>query len=634
MPDLAGHLGAVDRASLFDALEHAATRVGLALFVVHVDADPPAVLYGSELLAGFVGRPVAELVGRPPWELVAPAQRARVAEIIASRGPGAPPITLHEFEIERPDGTRRTIEVGVARITTSGAELAVCYFRDTTEQQAALSALRRSEERFRSLIEHAPDGVVLMQDGRIVLANPVAVRMFGEADSTTVHGRLLWDFLPPDETARARERMARLFAGTEVAASEYRLIHDNLVVEVHSVACEYDDKPAILGFVRDATERLRMQEQLFRADRLAALGTMAATVAHEINNPLTYLQLNLQRLEREAATEPDPARALVLREHLTNALHGVERVARIVRDLQVYSRAQGDDEPEAAVDVVAVVERALHMVEHDLRHRAQLVRRYPDEPALVDGSAARLEQVVINLLVNALQALDGKGPQVNRITIEIDVAADSVQIAITDTGLGLADPDRIFEPFFTTKPQHVGTGLGLFVCKQLVERMRGRIAVVSSSIRGTKLAVTLPRRHAPLPPPPTRSARIPGDRLRVLVIDDEPHVRRAIRNVLASEHDVEIVGDGEAALAALAATTTAFDVILCDLMMPHLNGRDVYEQIRARWPGLERRIVFITGGAFVPALATFLDSVENLTLLKPFTIEGIREIVRQARTQS
>jgi len=191
----------------------------------------------------------------------------------------------------------------------------------------------------------------------------------------------------------------------------------------------------------------------------------------------------------------------------------------------------------------------------------------------------------------------------------------------------------MFEPFFTTKSAQQGTGLGLFVCKQIVERMRGRIAVVSTGVRGTKLAVTLPRRSAPLPQPAAESVRAPAaDRLRVLVIDDEPHVRRAIRNVLASEHDVEVVGDGEAALAMLA--TAQYDVILCDLMMPQLTGRDVYEQIRARWPGLERRIVFITGGAFVPALAAFLDSVDNPTLLKPFTIEGIREIVRQARQGS
>ncbi|HSD86250.1 MAG TPA: PAS domain S-box protein [Kofleriaceae bacterium] len=629
MADLVGHLGAVDRASLFDSLERAATRVGLALFVVHIDAAPPVVLYGSELLAEFVGRPVKDLVGRPPWELVAPSQQARVRETIASRGPGAQPITM-QFEIERPDGTRREIEVGVARITTSGAELAVCYFRDNTDERAVGTALRRSEARFRSLIENAPDGVVILQQGRFVLANPAAVRMFAVPDFEAVRGRQLIDFLPPSEAARAAERITQLYAGMPGQSAEYRLIPNNLVVEVHSVLCEYDDKPAILSFVRDVTERRRMQEQLFRGDRLAALGTMCATVAHEINNPLTYLQLNLQRLEGAAATEQDPARAAMLREHVASALHGVHRVAKIVRDLQAHSR-DINDEPETPVDVVSVVERVLQMVEHDLRHRAQLVRRYATEPAIIDGSAGRLEQVMLNLLLNAIQALDGSEPAANQITIEIEIG-DDVTIAVSDTGPGIRDPDRVFEPFFTTKPIGEGTGLGLSVCKQLVDHMRGRIEIVRTNKHGTKLAIALPRRRAPVPQRAPVAEQVSGDRLRVLVIDDEPHVLDAMKDLLESEHHVDTVGDGESALVAIAAAE--YDVILCDLMMPRMNGRDVYERIRAHRAGLERRLVFVTGGAFVPALASFLESVDNLKLRKPFTLEHVLALVQEARRRT
>ncbi len=626
--DLGGHLDGADKASLFDALEQAATRVGLALFVVHVDAAPPTVIFASDLLGTIVGRPSKEMVGRPPWELVAPAQQARVRETIASRGRGAPPTTMATI-VERPNGKRRDVEVGVARIMTDDGELAVCYFRDTTGEHAALEALGRSETQFRSLIENAPDGVVILQEGRIVLANPIAVQMFGGRDFEAVRGRLLADFLPPSEAARAMHRIAKLYAGAAIESSEYQLTN-GLVVEVHSVVYEYYDKPAILAFVRDVTERRRMQEQLYRGDRLTALGTMAATVAHEINNPLTYMQLHLQALDREAATDPNPARAEMLRGHISDALHGVARVATIVSDLRAYSREQGE-EPQTPVDVVAVVERALQMVEHDLRHRAQLVRRFPDEPAVIDGSAGRLEQIVINLLVNALQALDGTDPSKERITVEID-AGRYVTIIVTDTGPGIAEPARLFEPFFTTKASGNGTGLGLFVCKQLVEQMHGRIEIVSTSRKGTSLAVTLPRRDSPLPQPTIRSTDVLGDRFRILIIDDEPHVRHAIANLLACDHEVESVGDGESALAILAGSH--FDVILCDVMMPHMNGRELYERIRASWPGLERRIVFVTGGAFVPSLAGFLDSVDNLTLRKPFTVEHVLELVREAQQRA
>jgi PAS domain S-box-containing protein len=612
MADLTGHLSTVDRASLFDALERAATRVGLALFVVHVNANPPTVIYASGLLAEFVGRARAELVGRPPWELVAPALHDHVREIIANRGPGAPPLTV-QTEIVRPDGTQRTVEVGVARVTTNDAELGLCYFRDTTDEQTAASSLRKSEERFRSLIEHAPDGIVIIQDGRLMLANQAAAGLLGVSDAAAVRGRPLAEFLLPTDDSRLKDRMAQIHAGTALEWSEYQMPHGPLV-EVHSVTYEYDDRPAILTFVRDVTERRRMQAQIIRNDRLAALGTMAATVAHEINNPLTYLQLNLQRLEQTAT--PDG------REYLASAMHGVERIARIVRDLRTYSR-DNSETPEMPVDVVATVDKALQMVDHDLRHRAELVRRYPDEPVIVDGSEGRLEQVFVNVLVNAIQALEGAK---NRITIEIVAGAD-VRITITDTGPGIAHPDRVFEPFYTTKPIGEGTGLGLAVCKQLVERMRGRIEIERTGKDGTTIAITLPRREPLLPAQPIRPC-VDGTRLRILVIDDESHVRNVVRDTLAIEHAVDVAADGESALAAIAAND--FDVILCDLMMPHMNGREVYERIRERWPGRERRVVFVTGGAFVPSLAGFLESIDNLTLFKPFTIEQVLALVREA----
>jgi PAS domain S-box-containing protein len=628
MMPLSTHLAAADKASMFDALERAATQVGLALFVVHVDAAPPIIIYASELLGEFVGRPVSEIVGRPAWELVTPAQQHRVRDVIASRGPGAPPITL-EFVIELPDGARREIEVGVARITTSGAEIAVCYFRDTTHEREVVGALRRSEARFRSLVELAPDGVVILQQGRIVLANPVAVRMFGAPDFESVRGRTLADFLPAEDLARAMERIAQVQAGIDQGASDYRVLATDRVVEVRSVPYEYDDKPAILAFVRDATERRRMQDRLLRSDRLAALGTMAATVAHEINNPLTYLQLNLQQLEIATAAEADPARAAMLRDLIANALHGVERITRIVRDLRTHSRDHVD-EVEQPVDVVGVVERALKMVDHDLRHRAQLIRRFPDGPAIVDAIESRLEQVIVNLLVNAVQSLDGSDPTTDQVTVEIDVT-DHVTLAITDTGRGIAEPERIFEPYFTTKAVDEGTGLGLSVCKQIVERMNGQIAVASTVGKGTKVTIVLPTGKAVIAPPAAQPEPTGQTRARILVIDDEPQVRDSIEAVLAFDHDVETAGDGETALAMLEQAR--FDLILCDLMMPRMNGRDVYEQIARRWPGLERRIIFVTGGAFLPALAKFLESVDNLKLRKPFTVDNVLALVAEARVR-
>jgi PAS domain S-box-containing protein len=620
------HLAAAERARLFDAIEQAAAQIGLAMFVVHVDADPPVMLFASELLAKFVGRPVSELTGKAPWELVAESERVRVRALIETRGPGAPPLAL-QVELERPDGARREVEVGVARIATPVAELAVCYFREVTGERAALEALRRSEAGFRSLIENAPDAVVISRRGRIVHANAVAARLLGAPDVAAVIGRMITDFVPADDGQRAMDRIAQVTHGVNVGATEYRVLAvPDRAVEIKSIPIEWEGAPAVLAFGRDVSERRRMQLELERAGRLAAVGTMAATVAHEINNPLTYVQLSLQRIERELAADGEVPRE-VLREHVKNAMHGTERVATIVRDLRAFAR--DDDAPAGPVDVIAVVDRALKMVEHDLVHRARLVRRFAGAVPAVEAVPGRLEQVVVNLLINAIQALPAADPARDSITVTVSAGTTEVTIAVADTGVGIADADRdrVFEPFFTTKPIGEGTGLGLAVCKRIVDSMRGRIAITSAPGAGTEVTVTLPavtataRAPRPTPPPPVTP------RLRVLVIDDEPMVRKVVRMTLGPYHEVEVAAGGEAGLALLADQT--FDVILCDVMMPGMSGREVYEQIRARHPGLERRIVLITGGAFVPRLAEFVESVDNLKLLKPFTEDQVLSVIAE-----
>jgi CheY-like chemotaxis protein/anti-sigma regulatory factor (Ser/Thr protein kinase) len=305
-------------------------------------------------------------------------------------------------------------------------------------------------------------------------------------------------------------------------------------------------------------------------------------------------------------------------------------VTTIVRDLATYARDPAA-EPEGPVDVVAVVERALKMIDHDLRHRALLVRRYPDAPVIVDGVAGRLEQVLVNILVNAIHAIEGNDPSKDQITVAIDVARE-VTIAITDTGAGTGERERVFDPFFTTKAIGEGSGLGLSVCKQIVESMRGHIELESVVGRGTKVSIVFPLRDSQPPKPAMLAEDARGTRLRILVIDDEPLVRRTMKALLADEHDVEDAGDGESALAMIR--DGRYDVILCDLMMPGVTGRDVYERVRAQWPRLAGRMVFVTGGAFIPTLASFLESVDNLKLRKPFTSEEALAIVQHAHQRS
>jgi PAS domain S-box-containing protein len=585
------------------------------------------LVYASELLGAFIGRPAAELVGMPPWELVAADERIRVRGLIESRGPGAPPLSVR-VELERPDGGRREVEVGVARIATPAAELAVCYFREVTAERAALEALRKSEAGFRTLIENAPDAVAITRRGRIAHLNAVAARMFAVDDVPSVIGRMITEFLPEDDAKRAMERIARVAQGEDLGPSEYRVkAAPGRVVEIKSIPIEWEGAPAVLAFGRDVSERSRMQVELERAGRLAAVGTMAATVAHEINNPLTYVQLSLQRIERELTAEPALSRDALL-EHVRNAMHGTERVATIVRDLRAFAR--DDDAPAGPVDVIAVVDRALKMVEHDLAHRARLVRRFGESVPAVEAVPGRLEQIVVNLLINAIQALPAGDPARDSITVIVGGDHKEITLVVRDTGVGISDADRerVFEPFFTTKPIGEGTGLGLAVCKRIVDSMRGRISITSEPGAGTEVTVVLPAVAGPARGPRTTPPPPVAPRLRVLVIDDEPMVRKVVRMTIGPYHDVEVAAGGEAGLARLAEQP--FDVILCDVMMPGMSGREVYEQIRERHPGLERRVVLITGGAFVPRLAEFVESVDNPKLLKPFTEDQVLAVIAEA----
>jgi CheY-like chemotaxis protein len=248
-------------------------------------------------------------------------------------------------------------------------------------------------------------------------------------------------------------------------------------------------------------------------------------------------------------------------------------------------------------------------------------------PALPDvmGSAGKLEQVFVNLLINAVQALPESGG-----TVELRAAreGDKVIVEVRDDGPGIPPEllGKVFDPFFTTKPPGVGTGLGLSISHAIVTRLGGEISIESEPSRGTIVRVTLPTSSAPAAPESKpRESRRSRRRARVLVVDDEPALALTLRCVLERDHDVVTAGEGRAAIALLE--NGDFDLILCDLGMPGLSGDAVYERIAAARPELAARFVFMTGGAFTARLQGFLDRVPNARLQKPFPIAALEELI-------
>jgi signal transduction histidine kinase len=384
--------------------------------------------------------------------------------------------------------------------------------------------------------------------------------------------------------------------------------------------------------IREANVRAesrRMQQQLLLSDRLASIGMVAAGVAHEINNPLAYVLGNvefvLEQLEHadEHGSATPQMREWV--EALQHAREGSERIRVTTRDLKVFCRT--DEETRGAVNVRKVMESSINMAWAEIRHRAQLVRRFETVPG-IEGNENRLGQVFLNLLVNAAQALPDRPTEQNEISVDIRAAAGSVVVEIADTGMGIAPAQlkRIFEPFYTTKVPGVGTGIGLSICRTIVTELGGEITVESELGKGTIFRVVLPALRAVVSSLPPRVEPAATRRARVLAIDDEVPLCQLIRRMLVPEHEVHIYSDAREALKLLRKDS-AFDVVFCDLIMPHMSGMTFYNELVQVAPHLRPRTVFLTGGAFHTRTRHFLGSVSNKVIEKPFGADSLHGAV-------
>jgi signal transduction histidine kinase len=402
--------------------------------------------------------------------------------------------------------------------------------------------------------------------------------------------------------------------------------------------------PAIDRELREArarAERKKMREQLLISERMASVGMLSASVAHEINNPLAVIVANLefalQRFEALGAEQSAAAAsggefAAVLeqaRQSLREAHEAAERVTHIVRDLKVFSHAS-NEEQEGPVNIERTLESALRMASNEIRHRANIVRHYSKVPP-IHGNEARLGQVLLNLIVNAAQAIPEGRAAENRITLSIHMGNnDRVVVEVSDTGSGIPPQiaARIFDPFFTTKAAGVGTGLGLAICQRIVIRYGGDIAVESQPGHGTTFRVTLRRAQTALPSadaiPVEQRAKRKG---RVLVVDDEPMLCSAVERILSVEHDVTVVQSARRALEILK-DDAHFDVILSDLMMPQMTGIELHAALAKIAPELAAKMVFMTGGAFSPSASAFLENASNPTIDKPFKPAALRRLVQ------
>jgi signal transduction histidine kinase len=525
----------------------------------------------------------------------------------------------------------------VDEISEHQLELRQAYEQLLSNHVASEAALRRSEQTQRALVESLPDLVVLLQvDGTVQDVKGSARHRLAEALRSLI-GRPLLQLgqtlsgLPQDLPTSLMSQVKHAIASGAMQSREFSVMSEDQRLDI-DLRISPLDSYTVLCVARDISEKSRLEKQLVLADRMASLGTLAAAVAHEINNPLACVIANVSVTERalQNGAPPLPPEAA---QWLREANEAAERIREIVGELRKLSRP--DDRTLGPVDVNALLDSILRLTSHPLRHRTTVTKAYGKvRPVL--ANEGRLGQVFVNLFVNAAQAMGEDDVRRNEICVTSRQEGEFAVVEIQDNGRGIAADvlPRIFDPFFTTKPLHEGTGLGLSICHRIVTELGGQIEAESTLRKGSRFRVRLPLVPSERPvssrPPAPQEAQLPipplneADRRRILIIDDNPRVGLSLK-LLLQGHDVEAVDSGEEGVRRLLSQE--FDLVLCDLMMPVVSGVEVFRRVKEERPGLESKIIFMTGGAFTPEARAFLESIHNRCLEKPFREEQLARVL-------
>jgi signal transduction histidine kinase/DNA-binding NarL/FixJ family response regulator len=512
-----------------------------------------------------------------------------------------------------------------------------------------------SETHGRLLLTRATDGIVVVDGAhRVLFANPAACRLLS-VDCEELLGEP-FDYAIPEE-GKPGSYQVQLPDGlvSPLTATSIVSIWDGR--EATIIQLQPTLRPSIPPSIPSSIPPGMLGPRVSE-DRLRTVGRLAAGLAHEVNNPLTFVLANLESLReshqairrfirtlrvdlstREAITpqsfEQITAEANLQEviddaaDMLTDCYKGMHRIQDIARSLGTFSRA--DDTQAEMIDITRIVDDACAMVFNQIRYRARLVKRFEPVP-MIAAFPGRIAQALVNLLTNAAEAIDGGAYEKHRIVVSTRLEGDHVIVAVTDTGAGIHEDDRarIFTPGFTTKAHEGGMGLGLSSCKRVAKEHGGTLEVHHLPDCGTRFELLLPVDTGLRAVEQRRESRpiseAPLKRARVLIVDDDAMVLSALRRRLRRRYDTVTVLGGVEALARLSEDP-GFDSIVCDLMMPEVDGKSFYDAIKKDHPQLAGRIVFMSGGAFTPRLRRFAAAVPNPVLQKPVSREDLESML-------
>lgn len=505
-------------------------------------------------------------------------------------------------------------------------ELVSTTFRDN---RAYLYRLQDSEALKAAIIDAALDAVVTLDAaGRIAGFNPAAERIF-HCGREAALGRAFAELLGTCRPGSLREELAALAPATlgrRLEIQARRSDGSEFAAELSLNAVHLAERRLYTAFIRDLTlqkraesELARQRETLYQREKLSALGSLLAGVAHELNNPLSVVVGRAIMLEEETTHPATASGVRKIRE-------AAERCTRIVKTFIAMARQRAPTRAPVALN--EVITAAADLIGYGLRsHGIELeLDLDPDLPTL-PGDADQLTQVFINLIVNAQQALaDTPGPRRLAIHSGYDAATRRIEVRLCDNGPGVpADLHaRIFEPFFTTKSDSLGIGVGLAVSHGIVQSHNGTIQVDNRPDGGACFTVTLPAipSDRPAPTPTLALPRVPPQ--SILIVDDEPEIAAMLAEILTRHgHRTAIAHSGKQALELIACQS--YDAIVSDLRMPDLDGSGLYQALKVSRPRLAQRVIFITGDALSGAARAFLATTGRPHLEKPFQPD---EVVR------
>jgi two-component system, cell cycle sensor histidine kinase and response regulator CckA len=617
--DLARESGEIFRA----AFEDAAT----GMIVVAPDGS---ILHANAAMCAMLDFSSDEMRKLSVIDITHPDDRAASRDLVARLGDGTVRNETLEKRYQRKDGEPVWVRRSASSVLDSQGNV-----RFIIGIAVDITARRASVERFRMLFEHNPQGIdIVDRHGRLVQANPALARMLGYDDVDELVGLTLEETTHPDDIYLALFEELMRGRRTHFELEKRALRKDGGYVTVHLTAFALPDESGTpqyaIGVLDDVTERRSLEEQLRQSQRMEAIGQLAGGVAHDFNNLLTAITSYCDL----AAAAEGPLRASV------DGIRGAaDRAAELTQQLLAFSRRQVLE--MTVLDVNAVVSQQIPMLDRLLGEDVQTVLSLSPDVASVKMDAGRLTQVLMNLAVNARDAMsDGGLLTIETRNVELQDAPTTsgrlsgphVLLAVSDTGCGMDEATiaHAFEPFFTTKEPGRGTGLGLPTVLGIVEQSGGRVSVYSEPGVGTTFKVYMPCADIPAcvteAPISASTNEWPHGHERILLVEDNEAVRRPLAQVLGElGYDVVVAAGPEDAVAV--ADDVEIDLLVTDVVMPSMNGRQLAESLRPRRP--EMHVLYISGYTDDAVIARGLVEPGTAFLQKPFGADKLAEKLRE-----